>query len=455
MRDPQPDFWRNLRRELAAGTHWRDRAIVLAYAMVTGLAVVGFTYLAEAASEGFALLRQIGAYGPWLALAWTPALTVCILAWTRRFVPGAQGSGIPQVVAALDDRTPEDARPGLVSLRLSIHKIFLVSGGILAGLSIGREGPTVQVGAGIMQHARRWLSPRAEIDAHDLMVAGAAAGIAAAFNTPLGGVIFALEQLSHRRSASHSGLVIMSIVLAGLVSVSFFGNFTYFGELRVREFDWALLGPGFLVAIASGLAGGLFSRLIVVSTRGMPGLFTRWRDNHPYRFAAGCALLVAVIGLVAGGTTAGAGYAPTRALLEGNADVPALYTPLKFLATWLSAWAGVPAGVFAPSLAIGAGIGRDVALVTGVGAEAAIPLIALGMVGFLAATTQGPLTAFIIVMEMVSGHPMVLSLMATALLASGIARRLTRPMYLELAALCVPAAPVAGAPAGPPGPGRD
>jgi H+/Cl- antiporter ClcA len=74
-------------------------------------------------------------------------------------------------------------------------------------------------------------------------------------------------------------------------------------------------------------------------------------------------------------------------------------------------------------------------LLAGVGPEAAIPLIALGMVGFLSATTQGPLTAFIIVMEMVAGHTMVLSLMATSLLASGVARWLTRPMYQELAAL--------------------
>jgi hypothetical protein len=138
---------------------------------------------------------------------------------------------------------------------------------------------------------------------------------------------------------------------------------------------------------------------------------------------------VAVIGLVTGGATAGAGYAPTRALLEGQAELPGVYTLLKFCATWLSAWTGVPAGVFAPSLAIGAGIGHDVALLAGLGREAAIPLIALGMVGFLAATTQGPITAFIIVMEMVSGHAMVLSLMACALLASGVARLVTRPMY--------------------------
>jgi len=79
----------------------------------------------------------------------------------------------------------------------------------------------------------------------------------------------------------------------------------------------------------------------------------------------------------------------------------------------------------------------------------AIPLIALGMVGFLAATTQGPLTAFIIVMEMVSGHAMVLSLMATALLASAVARGVTRPMYLELAALCMPSPAPEPAPSDP------
>jgi H+/Cl- antiporter ClcA len=449
---PLPDFWSNLRAELAAGRAWVDRAVVLAYAALTGGVVVGFTMLAEAASHGFELVRGLGALGPWLPLLWTPALTVALLWCTLRFAPGAGGSGIPQVVLALDDDLDEAQRSWLVSLKLSLQKIALVSGGLFAGLSIGREGPTVQVGAGVMQHARRWLSPASGIDAHDLMVAGAAAGIAAAFNTPLGGIIFALEQLTRRRSLSHSALVISSIVLAGLVAVAVFGNNTYFGELRVQQLSWSLLGPGLLVALLAGLAGGLFSRLIVASARGLPDRFSRWRAEHPLGFAAGCALAVAVIGIVSGGATAGAGYVPTRALLEGHgaaADLPAVYTLLKFCATWLSAWSGVPGGVFAPSLAIGAGIGNDVALVFGLGREAAIPLIALGMVGFLAATTQGPITAFIIVMEMVAGHAMVLSLMATALLASGVARLLTRPMYAELALLLVPpAAP--GRPAGGP-----
>ena len=135
------------------------------------------------------------------------------------------------------------------------------------------------------------------------------------------------------------------------------------------------------------------------------------------------------------GATAGAGYVTTRALLEGQGELPGVYTLLKFCATWISAWSGVPAGVFSPSLAIGAGIGHDVALFMGMDKEAAIPLIALGMAGFLAATTGGPITAFIIVMEMVSGQAMVLSLMACALLSSGVARLVTRPMYQELAAM--------------------
>ena len=430
QREPRPDW--------LAQRAWLDRAVVLGYAVVTGAAVVAFTLLSEAAGHAFELLRGADAWGAWAALAWTPLLTVALLWWTRRFAPGAAGSGIPQVMRALDDTLPDAQRSAFVSLRLSLHKIALVSGGTLAGLSIGREGPTVQVGAGIMAHARRWLSPGSGVDAHDLMVAGAAAGIAAAFNTPLGGIVFAIEQLTRRRGGLHSSLVIGAIVLAGLVSIAVFGNETYFGRLGVQSLSWTLLGPGIAVAVATGVAGGVFARLIIASGGALPGRWQSWRALHPYRFAFACALGVALIGWVTGGQTAGAGYATTRALLDGQAELPFVYTLLKFSATWLSAWTGVPAGMFAPSLAIGAGIGHDVAAATGAGPDVSVALIALGMVGFLAATTQGPITAFIIVMEMVAGQSMVLSLMACAMLASGISRLISEPMYGALARQLVP-----------------
>jgi H+/Cl- antiporter ClcA len=453
MRDVEPEFWRNLQAELTAGRQWLDRGVVLLFAALSGLLVVGFTLISEVASEAFDQLQHAGSPWRWSVLLLTPALTIAIVWYTRRFAAAASGSGIQQVIRALDDELHPAQQSWLVSLKLSLHKVGLVAGGLLAGLSIGREGPAVQICAGVMVSARRWLSPRTGIDAHDLMVAGAAAGIAAAFNTPLGGIMFAIEKLSRRRGISHSALVISSIVLAGLVSVSVFGNQTYFGQLSVQELSRAMLLPGLLVALIAGLAGGLFSRLLVVSMRGLPDRFSRWRAAHPLRFAGACGLAVAVISIATGGATAGAGYATTRALLEGQGDLPGVYTLLKFCATWLSAWTGVPAGIFAPSLSIGAGIGHDVALLFDLGKVAAIPLIALGMVSFLSAATQGPITAFIIVMEMVSGHAMVLSLMTCSLLASGVSRLIGKPLYQELATLLVvPPAPddaMADAPAAP------
>lgn len=423
----------------------RDRAIVLAYAAAAGLMVVGFTLLAEGAGALFLALR---AFDPWgaaeggrgfalgesLSLVWTPLVAVAMVAWCRRWAPAAGGSGIPQVMVALRDGGQPQR---WVSLRLALHKIGLVSGGMLGGLSLGREGPTVQIGASVMLHAHRWLSPRSGIDAHDLMVAGAAAGIAAAFNTPLGGIVFAFEQLSRRRGMSQSSLVIASIVLSGLVAVAAFGNVAYFGRLAMQPPSWSQLMPGLLVALASGLAGGLMSRLVVASLKGSPDRWSRWRRAHPLRFAAGCAAGVAVIAASTGGATVGAGYEATRALLETQAELPAFYTPLKLIATWLSVWSGVPGGLFAPSLAIGAGLGHDLAQLTGVTGPSAIPLIAAGMVGFLSASTQNPITAFIIVMELVGAQGMVLSLMASALIASGVSRLIAPSLYGELADLAV------------------
>ena len=447
MNDHAPDFWQHLRDELG-GPHWRDRAVVLGAAIATGAVVVAFTWLAEHAFGLWWWLAHAGRdAGPWgeiAVLAWTPALTVAVLWATRRWMPGGQGSGIPQVILALDEDTPPALRRRLVSLGVAGRKVLAVVGSLAAGLSLGREGPTVQVGAGVMLHCRRWLSREPGIDAHDLMVAGAAAGVAAAFNTPLGGVVFALEQLSRRRSMNLSALVLVSIVLAGLVSVSVWGNATYFGRVAVGPLSWSLLLPGLVVAVGCGLAGGLLSRLIVASLRGLPDRASAWRQRAPLRFAAACAFGVALIGLVSAGQTAGAGYAATRGLLEGAGEPEPLYTLLKFLATWLSAWTGVPGGIFSPSLAIGAGLGHDVAQAFSVDRASGVALIALGMAGFLAATTQGPLTAFIIVMEMIAGQSMVLSLMACVLLASGVSRWVARPMYLELAHL-VAAAPWARA----------
>jgi H+/Cl- antiporter ClcA len=443
----EPDFFEHLRAELRGGRMWLDRAIVLGYAIAAGIFVVGFTI---ASDWVFGQFHRFYSAWPWAVLLTTPLITAGIVWATLRFFPGAAGSGIPQIKAALHPALPEERRFMFASLRLTLAKIGLGVAGFAAGLSIGREGPSVQVAAGVMQHARRWLSPGTTIDARALLVAGGAAGIAAAFNAPLAGVVFAIEELSGRLEARSSGLIITAIVLAGLVAVSAFGNASYFGVIRVPRLGWDALGPGLLVTFLSGAAGGLFARLLIASLTGAPGRFNRWRARFPVRFAAAGGLAVAVIGLVTGGVTFGAGSEAVKQMLQGHDELTPLYTVLKFVATWLTAWCGVPGGIFAPSLSIGAGIGDAVArLASG---DLAPALIAMGMAGFLAAVTQAPLTAFIIVMEMVDGHSMVLSLMASAMLASLVSRMISRPLYDTLAEHMVGRATSSAASSAPPAP---
>lgn len=456
----EPDFLQNLRTEFSSFRTWFDRAIVLGYAVLAGLFVVGFTLAAEWA---FGLFERLYHAQPWAVLIWTPLATAGIVAVTRRWFPAASGSGIPQVKAALADELPPPERSRFASLRLTLAKIVLGTASFAAGLSVGREGPSVQVAAGVMQHARRWLSPRTTIDARALLVAGGAAGIAGAFNAPLAGVVFAIEELVGRLEARASGVVIAAIVLAGLVAVSAFGNFSYFGRIQVPRLGWDIAGPGLGVALACGVAGGVFSRLMIASLTNAPQRLTRLRARAPVRFAAVCGLLVAAMGLASGGATFGAGSEAVKQMLAGHDELTPIYTLLKFIATWITAWSGVPGGIFAPSLSIGAGIGDAVAAASTPGLGPA--LIAMGMAGFLAAVTQAPLTAFIIVMEMVDGHAMVLSLMASAMLASLVSRMISRPLYEALAEHMVaavvrprPVAPIATEPptaadAGPPSAG--
>ena len=426
-----PHIMSAIRKELYDGHLWTGRILVIAFAAMAGLTVVGFTWLTDhALAQFFAVEKRYW----WAPLLWTPLSTAAIVWLTVRFVPGAGGSGIPQVMAALDTRSVGSSRQLFVSLKLSIAKILLSAWGLLAGLSLGREGPSVQVAAGVMHNARRWIPKRTHVSDHSLLIAGGAAGIAAAFNTPLGGVMFAIEELARRPEQRSNGLILAAIVLGGLMAVSVYGNASYFGVIRVENFGLGLLLPGLLVVVCSGVAGGFFSRLLLVSLAGHSmDWFSRTRRHSPVKFAAGCGLAVAILGVMSHAQTYGSGYAHTRAILENNGEGFSLFVLFKFVATWLTSWSGAPGGIFAPSLAIGGALGNDIAQLTSY--ANAPTLVALGMAGFLAAVTQAPLTAFIIVMEMVDGHALVLSLMASAMVASGISRLISAPLYPTLADL--------------------
>ncbi|MDR2838739.1 MAG: chloride channel protein, partial [Azonexus sp.] len=182
-RPGDPDFYNQLKVEVLDGKLWLDRAIVLAYAALAGAVVVLFTLMIDRA---FGLFTAITARLWWLPLLSMPLLTAGIVWLTRRYAPMAAGSGIPQVIAAQDPGLDQAGQHGFVSLKLAVAKLLLGAAGFAAGLSIGKEGPSVQIAAGVMLRSRRWLSTNS-LTPQTLLVAGGAAGIAAAFNAPLAG----------------------------------------------------------------------------------------------------------------------------------------------------------------------------------------------------------------------------------------------------------------------------
>jgi H+/Cl- antiporter ClcA len=428
-------------------TPWKNRLLFWSGAIAVGAAATAFAASSEHAIN---LFYRLISPSPWLALVVTPAGLALTAFLTRRYFPGAQGSGIPQTIAAI--RTSDAAlRSHLLSIRIAVGKIALTVLALLSGASLGREGPTVQVGASIMYALDRLNPmPRREFE-RGLILAGSAAGVAAAFNTPLAGVVFAIEEMSRSYEQRTSGTVLTAVIVAGIVSMALLGNYTYFGHTPatlVDVNDWVAV---LLCGLTGGLLGGLFSRLVLAAADGLPGRVGVWMRHHPVRFAAAGGVLLAVIGLVSGGSTFGTGYHQARSLVEGAAELPAVYGALKFFATLISFLLGIPGGIFAPSLSIGAGLGANLSVLVPYAPAGAV--VILGMVAYFAGVIQAPITAFVIVMEMTDNHEMVVPLMAAALIAYGVSRIICpRRLYEAMSESFLVTPPPPDAPAAPKNP---
>lgn len=407
---------------------WRGRLVVWTAAAITGLTVVLF---AKATEHAMALFFFVQKLHWWVPLALTPIAGMLIVWVTNRWFAGAGGSGIPQVIAALREANKDTSVSIFVSLKLASGKIVLGIAALAVGFSAGREGPSVQVGASVMHAFRRFLPDNFSVHPKHLILAGGAAGISAAFNTPLAGVVFAIEELGRRFEQKTNGVVITAIVLAGLVSISMQGNYTYFGNLVVGSIDRTIILPIILCGLVCGISGGIFSRTLIESSGRLKGPLGAFRKLHPLWWTGFCGLMVALLGIISNGAAHGSGYGYTQELLKGNID-SWQYAPVKYLATVFTYLSGIPGGIFAPSLSIGAGIGHDLLPLFG---DNHLPtaITALCMAGFLSAATQAPLTSFIIVMEMINGHEMVISLMAVTMIASLIARIFSPALYSTLA----------------------
>lgn len=405
---------------------WQPRLVFWTGAVVVGLVSVLFAKLADIAQSGFHAI--VGSGNGWqgaLPLLITPSgFVVC--AWAAHiYFPNSGGSGIPQAIAARHVRDAEEQNR-LLSLKMVVGKIGLTLLGLLCGASISREGPTVQVGASIMLQVARW---GGMAQARGLILAGSAAGVAAAFNTPLAGIVFAIEEMGRTYQARTNGLVLTAVILAGLASLGLLGNYTYFG---VAKGTVSFIADGPLIVacgVIGGALGALFSLIVLKATRRI----RRWNALQPLPRAlvvAGlCGLAVAAIGIASGGLTFGTGYDQARGAIEGT-PLPWFFFVEKLAAGILSTISGIPGGLFAPSLAVGAGVGSSLGLIFGGGTGVAA---LLGMAGYFAGVVQAPMTAFVIILEMTGNHDNVIALMCASMLGYGTARMISHePLYHAL-----------------------
>ncbi|MFZ9035242.1 MAG: chloride channel protein [Francisellaceae bacterium] len=411
-------------RKLMSFSLWRRRLLFWGGGILVGLVCVLFAYLCDSLNESFNKLASDHPYWPLLI---APIGFMVIIYLLKNYFDGAEGSGIPQVMAALKVKNL-NRRSRLVSLKIALGKFMLTALGFLSGASIGREGPTIQLSASMMHFLGRLEKFNREDTEKGLLLAGGAAGIAAAFNAPLAGVVFAIEELAGSYDKGISGTIIATVVICGFVSLEVMGNYAYFGAssatLDILNGGWYVV---LIVSVLCGLLGGLFSQMLLTFSK---ALMTTIR-KHPLILAGSIGFVIAVMGVLTHGDIYGSGKDIAVGLLNGtDSNASPLYGLWKMIATLLSFISGIPGGIFAPSLSAGAGFGE---MMTHIFADKyASSVILLGTVAYFSGVVQSPITCFIIVSEMTQNVStgMLLPIMLAALIGTAVSRIVCKePVY--------------------------
>src|SRR5882724_6713373 len=399
--------------------------LTLVIGAIVGAAVVAFILLTQRFGARIYAGHE-GASWPRFVIPVAGSLAMGYLLF--RFFPDARGSGVPQTKAALY------AREGRISLSTVFGKFFCTSATLACGIPLGREGPSVQVGAGIASVLGRKLGLRPE-KVKALIPVGAAAAVAAAFNTPLAAVLFALEEVVGDLHAPVLGSVVLASATSWAVLRILLGNAPLF---KVPEYQ--LVHPIELVAYAVlGIVGGLisvaFSRLLL------------WLRKKFLSFPRKTAWFHPVIGgLVVGATgwfvpqVLGVGYIHVGEALNGELAlrVMILLLVLKFFAVVVSYSYGNAGGIFGPSLFLGAMLGGVVGTVAHrvipgyVGGPGAYALVGMGTA--FAGIVRAPMTSVVMIFEITRDYAVIVPLMISNLLSFFISARLQpEPIYDELA----------------------
>lgn len=384
--------------------------------ILTGLFAVLYTKLFVAAES---VTASILSHHAWLLFILAP---LCfIIAWwlVHRFSPFARGSGIPQVMAAIQVSSPKTNK--LVDRLLGFRIIFIkvTSSLVMAvgGGAIGREGPTIQIAASIFKIVYQVLPTWwPKIARKNMIVTGAAAGLAAAFNTPLGGIVFAIEELTKTHFSYYKTAIFSSVIIAGLSAQALLGPYLYLGYPKLDGLSNFIFFGVALVAVISGLLGSSMAKFIL--------LIFAWKAKFKFTYyhvlyVIGCALILVCMAFFVNQEVLGSGKDIMETILFTSHKYVHWYTPLLRIAgPMLSFTTGAAGGVFAPALGAGASVGSLVASWFSVSDINTNMLILAGMVAFLTGVTRSPFTSVILVLEMTDRHNVIFHLILAGMIAS-------------------------------------
>jgi H+/Cl- antiporter ClcA len=447
--------------EDTAPTHagWKVLLVTSIAAILTGFAAWyfvlaedwGATLLSSLRGDGTFLGYEInGSLRVILPAGFMAIMMMLIVVVQRKWFPGTEGTGIPQAIAALKIGSCKE-RSMMLSLRIAFGKTILLTGALLSGITVGREGPSVHVGACLMQLSCRFVRVPPWLMERGLILAGSAAGIAAAFNTPIAGVIFCFEEVGRTFDKKSVACVIRTVALACAVGVFFMGDYHFYTQVN-REVSLPL---GFLsggdftnflaelrqwiavpiIGIMGGFLGGWFGRFVVTVSR-----FTGPRlVKHPWITGGILGLMLALVAVCSFGESYGGGYAQAKQMLvnahhTGTPETVWYYPFAKAAASFISLVSAIPGGLFDPSLATGAGLGQvtypifDQYIAPGIGLPQVMMLF---MAAYFAGVVQSPITVFAIMAEMTGAYGMILPLMFASMIGAMVANRICKPSIYE------------------------
>lgn len=384
--------------------------------LLTGLVAVAYTRLFLLAEKGASYVFHLS---PWYLFIVTPVCFLAAYFMVQKIAPYAGGSGIPQVMAAIEISGPRSNAVVdlLLNIKTIVIKIFSSSIMALGGGIVGREGPTIQVAAAIFRKINMLLPAWwPKISKRNMIMTGAAAGLAAAFNTPLGGIVFAMEELTKTHISFYKTAIFSAVIIAGLTAQGLLGPYLYLGYPQVNDFSFLIFPVVLLVAIICGLGAAIMCKFMQKISRWRASFGNSWKT---VLFILGCALVVASIGYFTGMRHLNSGKELITEILFTSDKYVAWYTPvLRMFGSVASFTSGAAGGVFAPALSSGASIGSLIAGWLHFSPIESNILILAGMTAFLTGITRSPFTSAILVLEMTDGHHIIFHLMLAAMVAN-------------------------------------